>query len=179
MHTINPNAVRGCSYEKFFTRKFIIRKFLCTKISRSTVVHKLSRRGRLEHIIITLTVFVSTHSRRVKVLLIQLWCGNYFKEVMTSNLHTNAQYHRKEILLMDSIHKLYISYYTIKQHFYAWDLHVFMRIMRVKHQSHKFVPHNFLLCHMGQIIHETLECINKNHKFIERPILTNSLFSRA
>ena len=29
--TINANAVRGRSYEKFFTRKFIIRKFLYTK----------------------------------------------------------------------------------------------------------------------------------------------------
>ena len=36
--TINANAVRGRSYENFFTRKFIIRKFLYTKISRSTVL---------------------------------------------------------------------------------------------------------------------------------------------
>ena len=34
---INANAVRGRSYENFFTQKFIIRKFLYTKISRSTV----------------------------------------------------------------------------------------------------------------------------------------------
>ena len=38
MRTINANAVRGRSYENFFTRKFIIRKFLYTKISRSTVI---------------------------------------------------------------------------------------------------------------------------------------------
>ena len=38
MHTINANAVRGRSYEKFFTQKCIIRKFLYTKISRSAVV---------------------------------------------------------------------------------------------------------------------------------------------
>ena len=37
MHTINDNAVRGRSYENFLTRKFIIRNFLYTKISRSTV----------------------------------------------------------------------------------------------------------------------------------------------
>ena len=42
MHcTIIANAVRGHSYENFFTQKFIIRKFLCTKISRSTVLHSL------------------------------------------------------------------------------------------------------------------------------------------
>ena len=35
--TIIANAVRGRSYENFFTQKFIIRKFLYTKISRSTV----------------------------------------------------------------------------------------------------------------------------------------------
>ena len=35
----NANVVRGRSYEKFFTQKFIIRKFLYTKISRSTVDH--------------------------------------------------------------------------------------------------------------------------------------------
>ena len=35
--TINANAARGHSYENFFTRKFIIRKSLYTKISRSTV----------------------------------------------------------------------------------------------------------------------------------------------
>ena len=28
---INDNAVRGCSYENFLTRKFIIRKFLTRK----------------------------------------------------------------------------------------------------------------------------------------------------
>ena len=37
MCTININVVRDCSYENFFTRKFIIQKFLDTKISRSTV----------------------------------------------------------------------------------------------------------------------------------------------
>ena len=37
MHTINANAVRGCSYEIFFTLKFIIRKFLYMKISISMV----------------------------------------------------------------------------------------------------------------------------------------------
>ena len=37
--TINANAVRGRSYEKFFTRKFIIQKFPYTKISRSTVYY--------------------------------------------------------------------------------------------------------------------------------------------
>ena len=37
MHTINVNVVRGRSYEKFSTQKFIIRKFPNTKISRSTV----------------------------------------------------------------------------------------------------------------------------------------------
>ena len=31
------NAVRGRSYKNYFTRKFIIQKFLYTKISRSTV----------------------------------------------------------------------------------------------------------------------------------------------
>ena len=31
------DAVRGRSYENFFTRIFIVRKFLYTKISRSTV----------------------------------------------------------------------------------------------------------------------------------------------
>ena len=36
--TINANVVRGHSYEILFTRKFIIRKFLYTKISKSTVV---------------------------------------------------------------------------------------------------------------------------------------------
>ena len=43
MRIINANAVRDRSHENFFTRKFIIRKFLHTKISRSTVVtHILS-----------------------------------------------------------------------------------------------------------------------------------------
>ena len=36
--TSNANAVRGCSCEIFYT-KFIIRKFLYTKISRSTVYY--------------------------------------------------------------------------------------------------------------------------------------------
>ena len=35
--TINLNAVRGRSHKHFFTRKFIIQKFLYTKISRSMV----------------------------------------------------------------------------------------------------------------------------------------------
>ena len=34
MRAINANTVRGCSYENYFTRKFLIRKFLNTKISR-------------------------------------------------------------------------------------------------------------------------------------------------
>ena len=34
---INANAVRGRSYEILLTQKFIIQKFLYTKISRSTV----------------------------------------------------------------------------------------------------------------------------------------------
>ena len=38
--TINASAVRGRSYENFITRKFTIRKFLYTKISRSTVLNK-------------------------------------------------------------------------------------------------------------------------------------------
>ena len=38
VRTINANAVRGRAYEIFFTRKFIIQKFLYTKISRSTVI---------------------------------------------------------------------------------------------------------------------------------------------
>ena len=37
MQNIDTNAVRGHSYENFFARKFIIRKFLYTKISRSKV----------------------------------------------------------------------------------------------------------------------------------------------
>ena len=37
MRTTNVNMVRGCSYENFYTQKFIMRKFLNTKISRSTV----------------------------------------------------------------------------------------------------------------------------------------------
>ena len=40
--TISANAVRGRSYENFFTQKFIIRKFIYTKISRSTVYHSVS-----------------------------------------------------------------------------------------------------------------------------------------
>ena len=37
--TTNANAVRDRSYEKIFTRKFIIQKFPYTKISRSTVYY--------------------------------------------------------------------------------------------------------------------------------------------
>ena len=54
MPTISTNTVRGRSYKKIFTRKFIIRKFLYTKISRSTVVHtksgeKLKKKGGLSY----------------------------------------------------------------------------------------------------------------------------------
>ena len=38
MRTISANVERGCSYKNFFTRKFIVRKFLYTKISRSTII---------------------------------------------------------------------------------------------------------------------------------------------
>ena len=41
VHAINANTVRGRSYEKNFTRKFIIQKFLHMKISRSTVFYGL------------------------------------------------------------------------------------------------------------------------------------------
>ena len=37
VHTINANVVRGRSCENFFAQKFIIRKLLYMKISRSTV----------------------------------------------------------------------------------------------------------------------------------------------
>ena len=37
MCTTNVYVVRDCSYENFCTRKFIIQKFVNTKISRSTV----------------------------------------------------------------------------------------------------------------------------------------------
>ena len=37
IRTINVNVVRGRSYEKISTQKFIIRKFPNTKISRSIV----------------------------------------------------------------------------------------------------------------------------------------------
>ena len=40
MRTTNINVVRGRSYENFYTRKFIIRKFVDTKISRPTVLSK-------------------------------------------------------------------------------------------------------------------------------------------
>ena len=40
--------------------------------------------------------------------------------------------------------------------------------------SHKFVQHRFLLHHMLATLHKALECISKNHKFIKRPVLTNS-----
>ena len=40
--TINDNAVRGRFYENFVVWKFIIQKFLCMKISRSTVVENMA-----------------------------------------------------------------------------------------------------------------------------------------
>ena len=47
LHTINTNVVRGRSYENFYTRKFIVRKFLYIKISRSTVLKAMSCHGFL------------------------------------------------------------------------------------------------------------------------------------
>ena len=57
-------------------------------------------------------------------------------------------------------------------------------IMRVKRRSHKFVPHKFVphkfVPHKFFIVpcvtmHKALERINKkSHKFIQRPVLTNS-----
>ena len=43
MHNININMVRGSSYKKFFTQKFVIQKFLSRKISKSMVLWKQSR----------------------------------------------------------------------------------------------------------------------------------------
>ena len=48
VHTIDANVVRGRSNEKFFTRKFIIRRFLYMKISRSTVIYEVLSSSR-EH----------------------------------------------------------------------------------------------------------------------------------
>ena len=45
-----------------------------------------------------------------------------------------------------------IETYTVKRHFYARVL--FMRIMRVKRRSHKFVVHKFLSRH-------TLQCMKR------------------
>ena len=39
MGTVNVNVVRGRSYEKFSTQKFVIWKFYNMKTSRSTVVY--------------------------------------------------------------------------------------------------------------------------------------------
>ena len=55
---------------------------------------------------------------------------------------------------------LLISPNTVKRQISARDL--FMRIMRVKRRSHKFVLHNF-----------SLILNTRTHKFIKRPVLTN------
>ena len=52
----------------------------------------------------------------------------------------------------------YIILYTLKRQISAWDL--FMRIMRVKCWSHKFVLHKFLSHHNYVTMHKALERIN-------------------
>ena len=78
MCTINANTVRGCSYENFFTRKFIIRKFLYTKIFRSTV--QLSHDcipamadENVQYVIIDLMALSYLHLREVHVILLYLY----------------------------------------------------------------------------------------------------------
>ena len=63
--TSNINAVRGRSYEIFFTRKFTIRKFLYTKISRSTAYNM----NTYVYYMCLNICFISLHFRTLPIFL--------------------------------------------------------------------------------------------------------------